>query len=130
MGKNERQPASPDEIRRANLTFIGFLAISVIMIQDFVSSGVTDASAIISVLAFAVAIPCLSVSVYILNTPFAPRFFVTRPYNYFIILALISTIVGLAAAFWHILWIAALVFLASSVLAFIVFTKAEGQYKE
>ena len=100
----------------------GLIAFSLIIVQAFIATGLTDPASYISIMAFAIAIPLLAMYAFTysalnLLTPFkAPA----RVGITFIGGCLID-LIGLDAAFWHISWFAGLLFIASGLLGYGVY---------
>ena len=88
------------------------------MVQPFLAATTLDASAEISIIAFAVAIPLLAALVLI-NRQEAFRGRRTASVSVTIAQAIaqLAAFVGIVAGFWHITWIAGVTFLAMGVVA-------------
>jgi hypothetical protein len=99
------------------LTYGGLIGIGVIMVQPFLVAESLDLSAMICVVAFALAIPLLA-ALILLNREesFRRRFAQSRLVSFGQGLAQLSAFVGIVAGFWHIHWIAGVVMLASAFL--------------
>lgn len=105
-----------------DLVFGGLIAISLIIMQDFIASRIPDISALISVLAFATSIPLLATSVLVelilrnyknvIHHSFYVHFVRTG--------GIFGNIIGIDAAFWHISYIAGVVFLISGSVGILV----------
>jgi hypothetical protein len=114
-----QDPELPMEwIRQFNWSYAGLLGIGAIMVQPFLAADSLEVSAMVSVVAFAVAIPLLAALVMVSwQESFRGRMTdsrivaATRP------VAQSAAVVGLVAGFWHIHWIAGAVLLASTLLA-------------
>jgi hypothetical protein len=109
----------------AKLISGGLIAISLILTQVFVASGVfnsanaLDIPALICVLAFAFAIPPLVAS-FVIVFRIEARKYVVKPGKGFWILyivGVVSVYIGIVAAFWHVIWIAGVIFLVSTFVA-------------
>jgi uncharacterized membrane protein len=115
------------EERRVNhnkLLFGGLIGISLIILQDFISSGALDLSALISVIAFAVAVPLLAMGILIDDiTKPHQSINLSMDYNIVFFGGLGGAIVGAAAAFWHISWIAGIVFLVSGIFGLVIYNR-------
>jgi hypothetical protein len=107
----------------SNLWSAGLLAISLIILQDLFSISSFDRPAYTSLFAFAVAIPILACNLVINFTRRETGEKAGGLEILFYIVGVLAAIVGVAAAFWHACWIAAIVFLSSSLVAFLVFLK-------
>jgi len=105
-------------IGEKNLTYGGLIAIGMIIVQPFLAAASLDLSAMICVVAFAVAIPLLA-ALILLNRQeaFRHQFAHSGLVSVGIAVAQLSAFVGVVAGFWHIHWIAGAAVIASSVLA-------------
>jgi hypothetical protein len=101
-----------------SLTYGGLIGVGVIMVQPFLIAESLDLSAMICVVAFALAIPLLAALV-LLNREeaFRRRFAHSRLVTAGQALAQLSAFVGVVAGFWHIHWVAGVVMSVSAVLA-------------
>jgi hypothetical protein len=110
-----------DKMHPSDLWSGGLIAFGLVILQGFFSSNSVNAAGLVSVFAFAVAIPILSCNL-LMN-------FVRRNSGkhasiceiLFYFGGMLAALFGVGAAFWHTCWISALVFAASSLVAFIVF---------
>lgn len=100
----------------------GLIAIGLIILQGFLSLSTLDVAAFIAVFAFAFSIPILSCNI-IIN--FARRGTTIEPSKYEVLLfyvpGAVVSLIGIVATFWHICWVAAVIFSVSMVLAFFVY---------
>ncbi|GAA1696631.1 hypothetical protein GCM10009745_48380 [Kribbella yunnanensis] len=105
-------------IRQANLMYGGLVAAGLVMVQPFLTETALDLSALICVIAFAVAIPLLA-ALLVLNRQeeFRSRATRSRPVATAKAMAQGAAFVGLTAGFWHMSLIAGIVFLATAVVA-------------
>jgi hypothetical protein len=109
----------------------GLVGVAVLLVQPFLSASSLDASATVSVLAFAVAIPLLAALVMV-NRQEAFRGRRTTSVTVLIAhgMAQLAAFVGIVAAFWHISWIAGVTFLVTGLVAVGVhsagFVRVEG----
>lgn len=112
-------------ITLSNLYAGGLLVVSLIILQDFITLRTPDPASFISVLAFSVALPFLA-GVLVVNVveskyPYGSSHWVIgRLVHIVFALGVLIALVGVAAAFWHVSWIAGVVFLGALVVAFIV----------
>src|SRR5262245_13967577 len=100
-------PAGQEVLRQLGLIYGGLILIGLYMVQPFLTARSLDTSAQVSVVAFAVAIPLLAALILvnrqeILRGRRTPSVTVTIAHA----VAQAAAFVGLAAAFWHIWWIA------------------------
>jgi hypothetical protein len=114
-------------IRWQNIVCGGLIAISLIILQDYVSSDKLDIPAYISMLALAISLPLLSGHI-LLNAIIIKHKFIlaNKKYASLMILYFIGSfcaVVGVAAAIWHVLWIAALIFVVITAAYFILQVK-------
>ena len=118
-----------DKTHPSDLWSGALIAVGLLILQGFFSSNSINTSALVSVIAFAIAIPILSCN---LLTNFLRRRVSNKPSDQvwkisgyeitFYGLGIGIALFGIGAAFWHISWVSALIFAFSALLAFIVFT--------
>jgi hypothetical protein len=104
--------------RDLDLTYSAMIAISLIILQNFFSTGFTDTPELVSVIAFAVALPVLALG---LLTNILSKGKLEASPKLATIVGIPSAIIGIIAAFWHISWIAGVAILISGVVAMVVF---------
>ncbi|HLI05368.1 MAG TPA: hypothetical protein VKV40_02250 [Ktedonobacteraceae bacterium] len=94
-------------------------AISLIIMQSFISLNYLDVAAWISIITLAFAIPILTSNTLIKITKARRRLDVrdTMQEVLFYTTGMAVAYVGIVAAFWHISWIAGVVFFSSTLLA-------------
>jgi hypothetical protein len=110
-----------EAVRQTGLIYAGLIAIAVVIMQGFLESPSNDASARISVIAFSVAIPLLAALVLVnrqetYRRRSTPSVSVTVAQS----VAMGAALVGVVAGFWHIYWIAGVVFLATAFVGLFV----------
>jgi hypothetical protein len=111
-------PMSQEVLRQQGLIYGGLILIGVYMVEPFLTAPSLDASATISIIAFAVAIPLLAALVMV-NRQEAfrgrrtPSVMVTGA----LAVAQSAAFVGIVAGFWHITWFAGVTFLVAGLLA-------------
>jgi cation transport ATPase len=111
-------PMSQEVLRQQGLIYGGLILIGVYMVEPFLTAPSLDASATISILAFAVAIPFLAALVMV-NRQEAfrgrrtPSVMVTVAQA----VAQSAAFVGIVAGFWHITWVAGVTFLVAGLVA-------------
>lgn len=105
-------------IRQLGLIYGGLILIGVYMVQPFLTAPSLDASAKVSVIAFAVSIPLLAALVMV-NRQEAFRRRRTTSITVKVAHAIAQTaaFIGIVAGFWHITWIAGVTFLAAGFVA-------------
>jgi len=116
-----------NEVRVDQWVFGGLLAISLVILQAFISSGTSDLTSTITVFAFAFAVPQLAIATLIsiidkdrkLDKFEGPTKISTWVYFILLMLTLLSDCVGIITAFWHYSWIAGIVALMSGCIGFI-----------
>ncbi|MFC7623468.1 hypothetical protein [Microlunatus sp. GCM10028923] len=104
-------------IRQNNLMYGGLVGVALIMVQPFLTTGLDGLSATICVFAFAAAVPLLAALILITEQ----EKFRGRPSNSRFVevirsLAVLASLIGLAAGFWHMSWIAGVIVLVSIIL--------------
>jgi len=110
-----------ESVRQSGLIHGGLIAIAVVMVQGFLEAPSPDASARISVIAFSVAIPLLAALVMVnRQETFRRRRTPSLSVTMAQVLAQGAALVGLVAGFWHIYWIAGVVFLVSGFVGLFV----------
>jgi hypothetical protein len=114
-----------EEAHPSNLWSGGLIAVGLVILQGFISSSSINASALVSVFAFAVAIPILSCNLLMNFVRRGHRKTPTRIGGaIFYWGGVLAAFIGIGAAFWHASWISALIFVFSSLVALIVFIVA------
>jgi hypothetical protein len=94
----------------------GLIAISLIIMQDWIATGTLGLACLISLIAFAIAIPMLASDLLILQMPktyYGKLYFIANH-----LLGMILACVGVGAAIFHVSLAAGIVFLISSVLSY------------
>jgi hypothetical protein len=111
------------EITVGQLVDAGLIAISLIILQDWISLGIPDPSSFVSLVAIAVAIPMLVLDLLIRQIP--NRHAANKLHRFFIrmisILGVIGAGIGVTAAIWHASSIAGVIFLCISIFCFFVY---------
>jgi hypothetical protein len=114
------------EITVGQLVDAGLIAISLIILQDWISLGIPDPSSFVSLIAIAVAIPMLVFDLLIRRIP--NRHAANKLHFFYIrmisILGAIVAGIGIAAAMWHISWIVGVIFLCISIFCFFVYVSS------
>jgi hypothetical protein len=110
-----------EAVRQSGLIYGALIAIAVVMVQGFLEAPSEDASARVSVIAFSVAIPLLAALVMV-NRQETFRRRRTQAVSVTIaqVAAQGAALVGLVAGFWHIDWLAGVVFLAAAFVGLFV----------
>jgi hypothetical protein len=102
-------------VRQKNLIYGGLIGIGVVMVQPFLTAGSLDLSAKVCVVAFSVAIPLLAALVMVnRQEAFRRRLTNSALVTTAEVVAQVCAFVGVVAGFWHILWIAGVMLLASA----------------
>jgi hypothetical protein len=114
-------PAGQEALRQLGLIYAGLILIGVYVVQPFLTAPSLDASARVSIIAFAVAIPLLA-ALILVNRQEAFRGRGTRSVTVTIarVVAQLTAFVGAVAGFWHIWWIAGVTFLVAGLVATLV----------
>lgn len=107
-----------EALRQQGVIYGGLVGVAVLMIQPFLAEAAIDVSARISVIAFAVAIPLLAALVMVNRQETFRR---RRTTSVMVIVAQsvaqAAAVVGIAAGFWHIHWVAGVCFIATALVA-------------
>jgi type III secretory pathway component EscT len=104
-------------VRQNNLAYGALIVAGVYMVQPFLTASALDVTARICVIAFAVAIPLLAALILLgqqeafrRRTARSPLVAVAKSVGQ------MGAFVGLVAAFWHIQWVAGVVFLGAGLV--------------
>lgn len=105
-------------VGQVGLIYGGLIVICLWMVQPWLTAPSLDASAKVSIVAFAVAIPLLAALVMV-NRQEAFRGRLTTSVTVAIarVVAQMAAVVGIVAGFWHITWIAGVTFVAAGLVA-------------
>ncbi len=99
----------------------GLIAIILIILQDFISSGISDIATLIAVISFALALPLLALNIFILQITLDYNFYLTSKVMLAILaLSYLFAVTGLVATFWHIAWFVGLIFLSASIFVIVI----------
>ncbi len=109
-----RYVVMPELVRTDTLINVGLIVLGLYIFQAFMSSGVTDVAARVSVAAWAVAIPLLAFQV-LLNQVLESYRYASNPVYMFVArgVALGAAVIGFGAAVWHVWMPASIVLIAS-----------------
>jgi hypothetical protein len=103
-------------LRQIGVMYGGLIAIAVVMVQGFLEASSLDASARVSIIAFAVAIPLLAALILVnRQEAFRGRRTTSVLVTLARAIAQLAAFVGIVAGFWHITWVAGVTFLAALV---------------
>jgi O-antigen/teichoic acid export membrane protein len=118
---NQDSELEQEWLRQNNIVYGALIAIGVFMVQPFLTTTSLDLTATICIVAFSVAIPLLGV-LMLINRQEAFRRRRSRSSLVAMaqVLGQVSAFVGVVAGFWHILWIAGVVVLASGLIGVLV----------
>lgn len=123
------------KLQRMHLTFEGIgetittfrivasagIAISVIIMQAYIGTGITDGYIFISVIAFAIAIPVLTLYMLIISTVPRPRSNITRTVLYVVfIIGACACASGVMSAFLHLSRLVGYVFMTASIISIVL----------
>lgn len=107
-----------ETVRQLGLIYGGLIGIAVVMVQPLISASSLDTSARVSVIAFSLAIPLLAALVMVnRQESFRRRSTPSVTVKIAHAVAQSAAFVGIVAGFWHIYWVAGIVFLASGFVA-------------
>jgi hypothetical protein len=110
-----------ETIRQSGVIYGGLILIGVYMVQPFLVAPSLDASAKVSVIAFAAAIPLLAALVMVnRQEAFRGRRTTSVTVTVAASIAQGATFVGVVAGFWHITWIAGVTFGSVGLVAMFV----------
>jgi hypothetical protein len=99
----------------------GLFLIAVYMVQPFLVAPSLDASANFSVIAFAVAIPLLAALIMVnRQETFRGRRTTSITVSVAQSIAQLAAFVGIVAGFWHITWLAGVIFLVAGLVGMLV----------
>ena len=108
-------------VRQIGLIYGGLIGVAVLILQPFIGARSLDTSATISVIALAVAIPLLA-GLAMVN--WQERYRGRRSTSVSVTVAQsisqAAAVTGIAAAFWHMTWVAGVTFLVAGLLAMLV----------
>jgi hypothetical protein len=122
MQKHQRNEHA---LRLYNLYIAGLMALILVVLQAVLGLDKTDVWVKISVDAFSIAVPLLG-GVLVVNLveelyPYGRKHSASaRGLNIIFFLGIFSTLIGMDAAFWHISWLAGILFIVALVVAMIV----------
>lgn len=122
MSQVERPKESEENIALSNIACGGLIAIGLVMLQAFIALTSLDSAEFISVLAFAIAIPLLTGRIlqnFLVKLSKKDRVALGCSNTYY--LGTLAALVGIGAAFWHVSYVAGIVFISSSFVAFAAF---------
>ena len=110
--------AKEEGLRQLGVIYGGLIGVAVVMVQPFLAAMTLDTSARVSVIAFAVAIPLLAALVLVNRQETfrgrrSPSVSVTVAQS----VAQLAALIGIAAGFWHITWVAGVAFLVAAIVA-------------
>jgi hypothetical protein len=107
-----------EALRQLGVIYGGLIGVAVVMVQPFLVAPSLDASARVSIIAFAVAIPLLAALVLVNRQEVyrgrrTPSVIATVAQS----VAQTAAFVGIVAGFWHIMWVAGVTLLVAGVVA-------------
>jgi hypothetical protein len=111
-------PGLEEGLKQLGVIYGALILIGLYMVQPFLTAPSLDASARVSIIAFAVAIPLLAALVLV-NRQETFRGRRTRSVSVTIAqsIAQLAAVVGIVAGFWHITWVAGVTFLVAGIVA-------------
>ncbi len=105
-------------LRQVGAIYGGLIGIAVVMVQPFLIASTLDTSARVCIIAFSVAIPLLAALVMVNRQE---NFRGRRTTSVLVAIAQsiaqLAALVGIAAGFWHITWVAGVTFLGAALVA-------------
>jgi cation transport ATPase len=111
-------PMTQEVLGQRGLIYGGLILIGLYWVQPFLTARSLDATAKVSIIAFAVAIPLLAALLMVnRHEAFRGRRTTSATVTIAHAVALLSAFVGIVAGFWHITWIAGVTFLAAGLVA-------------
>ncbi len=110
--------AKEEGLRQLGVIYGGLIGVAVVMVQPFLAATKLDTSARVSVIAFAVAIPLLAALVLVnRQETFRGRRSASVSVVVAQSVAQSAALIGIAAGFWHITWVAGVAFLVAVLVA-------------
>jgi len=110
--------STEEGLRQLGVIYGGLIGVAVVMIQPFLVATNLDASAKVSIIAFAVAIPLLAALVLVNRQEvFRGRQTTSVMVAVAQSIAQLAAFVGVVAGFWHIMWAAGVTVLVAGVVA-------------
>jgi hypothetical protein len=110
-----------ETVKQSGLIYGGLVGIAVVMVQGFLEAPSRDTSARVSIIAFSVAIPLLAALVMVnRQETFRRRRTPSVSVTGAKVVAQGAAFLGLVAGFWHMYWIAGVVFLAAGFVGLFV----------
>jgi amino acid transporter len=103
-----------------NIYNAGLIAISIVVLQVFLSGGNLDGPAIISVCSLATAVPILAGCTLFVSFAAKKSDLNNRWFNPLFAIGASSALIGIAAALFHVSWIACVLFVASAFVTSII----------
>lgn len=121
----QRAKSSAYALTLYNLYAGGLVIIILVILQDLISLGKLDLASYISILAFAIALPllCGTLVINAVESKYqysSPHAKILKVIHVAFGIGVTLGLVGVAAAFWHISWIAGIVFIIALVVAIVV----------
>ena len=119
---NRKYEVKPEWIQQALVVYGGLIAIGVVILQALIPAQSLDLPSLISILAFAIALPFLAVMVLVNHAQASYRYASYPKYlTVVILLGQGGAFIGVLAAFWHMSWIAAVALLISGGIGLVVY---------
>jgi O-antigen/teichoic acid export membrane protein len=114
----ENPEQDQESLRQLNVIYSALIGIGVLWVQPFLTAPSLDLSATICVVAFSVAIPLLAALVALnWQEAFRRRMARSAMVSVTQVVGQSCAFIGVVAGFWHILWVAGVVMLASGLVA-------------
>ena len=118
-----------EDYKRINdLLYGGFIGISLLLIQAFVSLTTLDLPLLIALFALAIALPLLAACIILNNILWVVKYGSRSRWILFIKqISPICAIIGIIAVFWHLSWISGVLFSISGGIGYLVCTHYYAQ---
>jgi hypothetical protein len=110
-------------VRTTNLAFAGLIAISVAILQAFISAATLDLAELISLSCFSLALPVLAggIVVNFVGIEIFPQGTTPLWAQFLIWSAFTVDVLGIGAAIWHASWISGIFFLIATLSSLVVY---------
>jgi hypothetical protein len=122
----------PEKIKSNNIILVstGLIAISLIILQDYISTGVSDTPVLISLIAFSIALPLLAGAIMLHKLHISDEYYTDLSPTIPFWVGALCAFIGIDAALWHASWIAGVLFFVVSIISYIFYSPALPNTKE
>lgn len=116
-------------VRTTNLAFAGLIAISIAILQAFISATTLDLAELISLSCFSLALPVLAggIVVNFLGIEIFPQGTTPLWAQLLIWSAFTVDVLGIEAAIWHASWISGIFFLITTISSLVIYLPSIGK---